>query len=168
MGVGCRTTRRGWKDTRGSETYRYKLDNLIPVVDILLDVDCEGRAHQGVQEEVILRAGVISRRGHIWRMGGMLGVVAPSAVGGRACWCHGSCPRSSWAAMLQGASALVPLSMRTLNSVLNASHPANHRPPHQHLPRPPPHPPSSPQTFLGLSVSLQWLSTKPSAYLRTL
>lgn len=107
-GVGGQTTRYGWGYTRSSKTYRYELHNLVPVVDILLDVDCQGGAHQRVQEEVFFRAGIVRRRRHIRRMGGMVGVVASSAVGGRACWCHGSCPRSSWAAMLQGASALIP------------------------------------------------------------
>jgi len=64
------------KDTHSDEVY-----DVISVVDILFDVDCERGAHHGLEKEDGI-LGIAGRRGCILAVG----------ASGRAGWCHGSWP----------------------------------------------------------------------------
>lgn len=108
-------------------TYRYELNNLSPILDILLHVDGEGRTHQGVQEQVIALIVLFEGCRFILWLRRMRRLVASSAVDGRACWCHGSCPRSSWAREFRGLQRSPSSSHRGVRtSLLNALPTANH------------------------------------------
>ena len=69
----CRATANGLEER---ETHHNEVDDGVPVVDVLLNVDGEGRAHHGLQKEAMGGGGLA-------RVGGRVLRTSES-------WCHGS------------------------------------------------------------------------------
>ena len=70
-------------------TYHNEFDNGVPVLDVLLDIDLEGSAHHGVDENVLRRVMVWVGLGD----GLLLTMIALCTTVRGTNGCHGSCPR---------------------------------------------------------------------------
>ena len=70
-------------------TYRYELDNSVSVLNIFLNVNLEGSAHHGVDENVLrgIMVGVRLRGGLL-----LLDMIALCTTVRGTNGCHGSCP----------------------------------------------------------------------------
>lgn len=90
------------KNAASGRTYRNEFHNLVPVADVLVNVQGQGRAHHGIQEElsiwVLLDLGKLLS---VVMNGERLGVeFAVASTGLSASWCHGS-----WSAETESVSS---------------------------------------------------------------
>ena len=68
--------------SRLDPTYRYELRNVVSIVYVLLHVDSEGRAHEGIEEKLIVRVVLLDGRrrdGVLWLRGVLSGVASGAA-----------------------------------------------------------------------------------------
>ena len=63
-------------------TYHNKFDNLVPIIDVFLYVDGQGRAHEGIEEKLIVRVALLDGRrrdGVLWLRSVLSGVASGAA-----------------------------------------------------------------------------------------